>query len=115
MAALFNKEYYHQAIAEMSAHAEGKFLSGWMQYAREKHPALYRKYMTALKQINELWDKDDSESIEAFKRAVKNGVDGTKYFADRYQEYISGNMPMAGHPEQAHENAVDLANACEIR
>jgi len=42
-------------------------------------------------------------------------VDGTKYFADRYQEYISGNMPMAGHPEQAHENAVDLANACEIR
>lgn len=109
-----HREHYRQSIAEMAAHAEGKSTGcavGWVQHAREKYPSLHQKYLAAVKQINELWCKDDVESIEAFKHAVRNEIDGTKYFIDRYQEFLEGNPPLGESADESPAEIPGLASS----
>lgn len=90
-------ELYRKAVKTMSALTGKKYIAfldwhgepdtGWLDWFKTQHPELYKKYLTALEQINKLWGNNDPQAMEQFKAAVKVEVEATQWAIDRFLEH----------------------------
>ncbi len=74
---------------------------GWLEWFQKMHPELYKKYKAAQQTINDLWDKQ--ESVEEWKRAVRNEEEGCKWAVQQYLAEMEKTSPAAGEYAGPHD------------
>jgi len=95
MAYSMQREYYNAALKSLAEKA-GKLMranalpcDGWLQYMKTAWPNHYRKLVSAENTINRLWDKTDTRSLEAWKTAVRQSVEGTLWAVEQFLKNTS--------------------------
>ncbi len=63
-------------------------LNGWYDFFETAHPEAFAKYKTIYKELNALFGKTDSESMERFKDVCKAFEQAYQWALDKYVGFL---------------------------
>lgn len=68
--------------------SQGYDPGGWFDFIQNNHPDPFAKYQVIYKDLNALWGKTDSESMERFKNLCKAFEYAYKWAISKYIEHL---------------------------
>lgn len=88
----WHKEHFDRTLQGISKYAlgyinQGYDPGGWYDHFKQVHPEPFARYQIIYKELNDLWGKADSESMEKFKSLCKAFESAYKWALNKYIEF----------------------------
>ncbi len=83
----FHYNYFRRSMRKLAAAIEEKKQTecqGWLAFLTRKQPQLHEKYLTMEGDLNQLWDKEDSQSMEQFKDLCQKWENAIRWSVDAF-------------------------------